>query len=65
LYRWHDYIPDFIIKLKCSREAHLILETKGYDPLTDVKKDAAERWAAAVNSDGTYGRWMYGLARKP
>lgn len=61
----HDYIPDFIIKLKSTPEAHLILETKGYDPLTEVKRDAAERWVAAVNADGTHGKWIYGIARKP
>lgn len=61
----HDYIPDFIVKLKTTPIAHVIVETKGYDPLTEVKKEAAERWAAAVNADGTYGKWMYGLARKP
>jgi type III restriction enzyme len=43
----------------------LILETKGYDPLTEVKRHAAERWVAAVNADGTHGRWMFALARKP
>jgi hypothetical protein len=32
-----------------SRKAHLILETKGYDRLTEVKA-AAERWVAAVNA---------------
>jgi type III restriction enzyme len=41
----HDYIPDFIVKLKITPAAHVILETKGYDPLTEVKKEAAERWA--------------------
>jgi hypothetical protein len=61
----HDYIPDFIVKLKTTPEAHLILETKGFDPLGDVKREAAERWAAAVNADGTYGKWMYAVARKP
>jgi hypothetical protein len=61
----HDYIPDFIIKLKGTPEAHLILETKGYDPSTEVKRHAADRWVAAVNADGTYGRWMYALAMKP
>jgi hypothetical protein len=30
----HDYIPDFIVKLKTKPAAHVILETKGYDPLT-------------------------------
>ncbi|HLH40405.1 MAG TPA: hypothetical protein VKX39_14740 [Bryobacteraceae bacterium] len=61
----HDYIPDFIVKLKTTPAVHVIIETKGYDPLTEVKKDAAERWVAAVNADGTYGRWMYALSKKP
>jgi hypothetical protein len=47
-----------------SRKAHLILGTKGYDPLTEVKA-AAERWVAAVNADGSYGKWYYRIARKP
>lgn len=61
----HDYVPDFIIRLKTPDKAHLILETKGYDPLTEVKAGAAERWVAAVNADGTYGKWIYRIARKP
>lgn len=43
---------------------YMILETKGYDPLEDVKRAAAERWVAAVNADGTYGRWRYAVAKK-
>ena len=43
---------------------HLILETKGFDPLEEVKPAAAERWVAAVNADGTYGRWVYAIAKK-
>lgn len=61
----HDYVPDFIIRLKTTPETHLILETKGFDPLADVKTDAAERWVAAVNADGTYGKWLYAICRKP
>jgi type III restriction enzyme len=60
----HDYIPDFIIRLKTEPPVHLILETKGYDPLEEVKKAAAERWVDAVNADGTYGRWRYTIAKK-
>ncbi len=60
----HDYMPDFIIRLKSDTPLHMILETKGYDPLEDVKREAAERWVAAVNSDGTYGRWLYRLTNK-
>jgi type III restriction enzyme len=60
----HDYIPDFIVRLKTEPTLHLILETKGYDPLESVKSAAAERWVSAVNSDGTYGRWAYAIARQ-
>src|SRR5713226_8019600 len=34
----HDYIPDFIVKLKTTPEERLILETKGFDPLGEVKR---------------------------
>jgi type III restriction enzyme len=60
----HDYMPDFIIKMKSDTPFHMILETKGYDPLEEVKREAAERWVAAVNADGTYGRWLYRLTKK-
>jgi len=54
-----------VIRLKCDPPLHLILETKGYDPLEEVKRAAAERWVAAVNADGTFGRWRYVLVKKP
>jgi len=60
----HDYVPDFIVRLKTNPAKHLILETKGFDPLEEVKRAAAERWVAAVNADGTYGRWAYAVAKK-
>jgi type III restriction enzyme len=28
----HDYIPDFLIRLKADPPVHLILETKGFGP---------------------------------
>lgn len=43
---------------------HLILETKGFDELAEVKAAAAERWVAAVNADGQHGVWRYAMARK-
>jgi type III restriction enzyme len=61
----HDYVPDYIVRLKADAPKYLILETKGYDPLEDVKRAAAERWVAAVNADGTYGTWKYALAHRP
>jgi type III restriction enzyme len=61
----HDYVPDFIIRLKTDPPVHLILETKGFDPLEGVKRAAAERWVSAVNAEGTYGTWQYALVRRP
>jgi type III restriction enzyme len=42
---------------------HLILETKGFDELADVKRAAAERWVAAVNADRQFGRWRFEMVR--
>jgi type III restriction enzyme len=60
----HDYVPDFLIRSANDAKQHVILETKGYDLLKDVKRAAAERWVAAVNADGTFGRWSYLLVEK-
>ena len=46
----HEYLPDFIVRLAGGGERYLILETKGYDPLQDVKRQAARRWVRAVNA---------------
>jgi len=59
----HDYQPDFIVKMKTEPALHVILETKGFDPLAEIKQAAAERWVAAVNADGLFGKWRYALAR--
>jgi len=63
----HEYIPDFVIRLKSDSipERYLLLETKGFDPLKEVKAAAARRWCAAVNSDGSYGHWEYEIAETP
>ena len=60
----HDYVPDFIVRLKVHGPYYLILEIKGYDPLEEVKLAAAKRWVDAVNADGTYGHWHYAIAKK-
>lgn len=61
----HDYVPDFLIRLKTEPEIRVILETKGYDEKEEIKVAAARRWVDAVNADGTYGRWEYAIAKKP
>jgi type III restriction enzyme len=59
----HDYVPDFIVRL--AGGLHLVLETKGYDPLKEVKRAAAERWVAAVNAEGSKGRWAFRMVGHP
>ena len=60
----HEYIPDFVVRLKSESEPerYLLLETKGYDPLKDVKAAAARRWCSAVNAAGSFGTWCYRVA---
>jgi type III restriction enzyme len=65
----HEYVPDFIIRLKSTSVGQgphfLILETKGFDEHEAEKKAASQRWVAAVNRDGTYGQWEYVMVRYP
>jgi hypothetical protein len=61
----HDYLPDFIVRLAGTEPLHLILETKGYDPMKELKAAAAERWVRAVNAEGTKGRWAYRMVSHP
>ncbi len=60
----HDFVPDFIVRLAASGTdpVNLILETKGYDPLREIKEAAAVRWTAAVNADGRFGQWRFRMA---
>ena len=57
----HEYLPDFIVRLAGDAERYLVLETKGYDPLEEVKSQAAQRWVRAVNADGGFGTWDYAI----
>lgn len=60
----HEYLPDFIVRFIREPNRYLILETKGYDELEDVKRAAAERWIQAVNAEGSFGLWHYAIAKK-
>jgi type III restriction enzyme len=55
----HEYFPDFLVRL--TNGLTLILEPKGYDELAEIKAQAAERWVAAVNAEGSHGEWRYAL----
>lgn len=59
----HDYVPDFVIRRNDGLQ--IILETKGFDRLAEVKVAAASRWVAAVNAHGGFGRWTYAIVREP
>jgi type III restriction enzyme len=61
----HDYVPDFLIRLESSDERYLILETKGYDPLKEVKRAAALRWCQAVNATNQFGVWDFRMIESP
>jgi type III restriction enzyme len=61
----HEYVPDFVIRLNSVEERYLLLETKGYDPLKEIKKAAAERWCAAVNAHCGFGNWTYRAVDRP
>jgi type III restriction enzyme len=58
----HDYVPDF--HRRSRSPCHLIVETKRYDPLEEVKWAAVDRWVATVNADGTHGQWRFTIAEK-
>ena len=55
-------MPDFVIRL--TNGISLILETKGYDPLEDVKAQAAWRWVDADNAGGAHGEWRYEIVHQ-
>jgi len=64
----HEYIPDFLIRLKQGDDevGTLILEIKGFlGPVDEKKRQAAIRWVNAVNNDGRYGRWAYDMITDP
>ncbi|MBI1736729.1 MAG: nucleotidyltransferase domain-containing protein [Candidatus Rokubacteria bacterium] len=62
-----EYVPDFLVRLRNDDQevGTLILETKGYDPAARAKVDAAHRWVAAVNAEGSHGRWAYRIVSSP
>jgi type III restriction enzyme len=61
----HDYVPDFIVRLKSTPNHYVIVETKGFDPTEEVKAQAAHRWVNAVNAEGSLGTWSYAVVKAP
>jgi type III restriction enzyme len=58
----HEYVPDFVVRLDTG--VKVILETKGHDPLEEVKSQAARRWIDAVNADARHGEWRYAIVHE-
>lgn len=64
----HDYLPDFIVRLRRENgeELNLILEVKGFEREQDRAKEmAAHRWVKAVNYHGGFGKWAFAVCREP
>ncbi|HWC48159.1 MAG TPA: DEAD/DEAH box helicase family protein [Solirubrobacterales bacterium] len=65
--RSHDYIPDFLVRLRPRAEDDevrtLIVEVSGSQkspgPTKAKAETARDQWCAAVNNWGEYGRWGY------
>ncbi len=58
------YRPDFLIRLTSGDM--LVLEVKGKDSEQDrTKREFLDRWIAAVNEHGGFGRWAWDVSRNP
>lgn len=59
-----NYFPDFVVLDQAG--AHWVIEGKSDKNSNDAdvlrKRDAAERWARAVNDDDRFGEWHYVFA---
>ena len=70
--RTHDYIPDFLVRLRNRGEdveRTLIVEVSGSrkspGPTEAKANTARNQWCAAVNHDGSWGRWGYVEVHNP
>jgi type III restriction enzyme len=62
------YVPDFLVVVACDdgEETTLVLEVKGWvHDLVAAKNMAAKKWVAAINADGSWGRWSYAIVYHP
>ena len=58
------YYPDFLVRLvKGGKSMMLVLEIKGQKSAkNDAKHEVLARWVRAVNADGRFGVWAWGVA---
>jgi len=63
----HDYVPDFLVRVRGGRT--VMLEIKGYggevhhEDLVPAKNAAARKWVAALNNYGRFGQWAFEICR--
>lgn len=67
-YLWNGsrrrYVPDFLIRLVSGQI--LVLEIKGKDSDQNTeKREALDEWVQAVNQQGQFGVWRWGVAFNP
>lgn len=71
--RGHQYVPDFLVRLKQRSEDDvvrtLIVEVSGTlkkeGPTKEKAETARNLWVPAVNNVGTYGLWSYAELKNP
>jgi type III restriction enzyme len=64
----HNYLPDYLIRLRRSDslELNLILEVKGFQTEPDRAKEVtAQRWVKAVNHHAGFGIWDLAVCKDP
>lgn len=67
-YLWNGsrrrFVPDFLIRYESG--LMLVLEIKGEDSQQNQAKRAAlDEWVQAINTVGTFGRWVANVAFQP
>ena len=54
------------VETRPARSCRLVLETKGQqDEQTAAKHRALEKWVAAVNQKGGFGKWSAAMSTSP
>lgn len=55
------YLPDFLVRLINGKI--LVLETKGQDSAQNkAKREALNEWVIAINENGSFGEWSWGVS---
>ena len=59
-----NFVPDYLMRLKNGKT--LVLEVKGRDSEQNkAKRVAMETWIQAVNEQGGFGQWCFGVVFDP